>query len=118
MIVPDFKSADDASPAAFRRSAANFGYHRQAAWYLRLVAALGISSDAAFVFVVQETTPPYLASINQLDDDAMLIGDAEMTQALDIYAECTVTGDWYGYDREVNVVSLPRWKTYAYEGSL
>src|SRR6266581_1592267 len=114
MIVPDYKSADDASPDTFRRQAASFGYSRQAAWYLRLLAALGISSDAAFVFVVQETTPPYLVSICQLDDDAMLIGDHEMTQALDIYAECTATGDWYGFDREVNLISLPAWKRREY----
>ncbi len=114
MIVPDYKSADDASPDTFRRQAASFGYYRQAAWYLRLLAALGISSDAAFVFVVQETTPPYLVSICQLDDDAMLIGDHEMTQALDIYAECTATGDWYGFDREVNLISLPAWKRREY----
>jgi hypothetical protein len=114
MIVPDYKSADSASPAKFSKAAADFGYHRQAAWYLRLIAALGISNDAAFVFVVQETTPPYLVSICELDQDSLLIGNHEMDQALDIYTACAATGIWPGYDDEVAVVSLPAWKRRQY----
>lgn len=122
MIVADFKTTDKtngASPTVFAKTAADLGYYRQKAWYLRLLAALGISNDAAFVFVVQETEPPYLVSIIELDQEALLIGDAEMSQALDIYAECTATGRWPGYtDDEVAIVSLPRWKTYQYQETL
>jgi hypothetical protein len=53
MICVDYKTADHANPAAFAKSALDYGYHQQAAWYLDGLRELGISDDAAFLFIVQ-----------------------------------------------------------------
>lgn len=115
MIVADYKTADSAEPQAFARSAAKYGYHMQAAWYLDAVEALDLADDAAFVFIVQEKTAPYLVSVVELDALALRIGRQRNRQAIDTYVECMTTGIWPGYADDVALVSLPRWAEYDYE---
>ena len=40
--VVDLKTTQDASPKGFQKSIANFGYHIQASWYLRVLQNLGL----------------------------------------------------------------------------
>lgn len=115
LVVPDYKTAKSASPSEFVKSAANYGYHQQAAWYLDAITALELGEDPAFVFVVQEKTAPYLVSVVQLDVVALRIGRALNRQAIDIYAECNRTGHWPGYVDDVALVSLPYWYEKKFE---
>lgn len=115
MILPDLKTAKSANPEEFVKSAANYGYHAQAAWYSRLVKGLEIAEDVVFVFVVQEKTPPYVVSVVQLDITAMRIGALLNRRAIDIYAECERTGIWPGYVDDVALASLPVWYERRYE---
>ncbi|SES04376.1 PD-(D/E)XK nuclease-like domain-containing protein [Streptomyces qinglanensis] len=107
MVVPDYKTAASAEPEAIRRTVDTYGYHQQAAWNSAGVKALGLAEDVAFVFVVQEKTPPYLVTVVQLDAMAMRIGAARNRRALQIYAECTATGRWPGYTDAIEHLSLP-----------
>jgi hypothetical protein len=109
MIVPDYKTARCASNDAFQRAAAEYGYHQQGAWYLDGVECLDISYDAAFVFIVQEKTAPYLVNVIELDSTAMKIGRALNRRALRVYAECRETDQWPGYSDDVEHISLPYW---------
>jgi hypothetical protein len=115
LIIPDYKTADSAEPGAFARSAAKYGYHMQAPWYLDGVEALNLAEDAAFVFIVQEKTAPYLVSVVELDSLALRIGRERNRQAIDTYLECRTTDTWPGYADDVTLVSLPRWAEYDYE---
>lgn len=116
MIVPDYKTARSADPEQFVKSAKDYGYHQQHAWYLDAVTALELTDDPQFVFVVQEKTPPYLVSLVQLDMTAMRIGQRLNRRAINIYAECTRTGVWPGYADDVALVSLPYWYERQFEG--
>lgn len=107
LIVPDYKSAQSADPEAFARSAANYGYHVQAAWYLDGITALDQGDDPAFVFVVQEKDPPHLVTVVELDAVALRIGRSLARRAIDVFVECNRTGVWPGYSDEVELVSLP-----------
>lgn len=109
LVIPDYKTTPDANPAKFGKSAADFGYYMQAPWYLDAIAELGIADDAAFVFVVQSKTPPYLVSVVELDYAAIELGYLMNRRALDIYAECESTGVWPGYGDDVHHVTLPKW---------
>lgn len=110
VLVPDYKTAVSAHPEAFSKAAADRGYHQQAAWYLDGLRALGLADDsAAFVFVVQEKTPPYLVNVIELDVAAMLIGAKRNRRALALYARCTAAGHWPGYPTNIETVSLPAW---------
>ena len=109
-VVPDYKTAVSASPEAFSKAVNERGYHQQAAWYLDGLRALDLAGeDAAFAFVVQEKTPPYLVAVYQLDVAALMIGAYRNRKALRTYAECTASGHWPGYSTDIETVSLPAW---------
>jgi hypothetical protein len=115
-ILTDYKTAASAEPSAFAGSAAKFGYHMQAAWYLDLAADLGHPAEA-FAFIVQEKAAPYLVSVVVLDDAAVNRGRELNRQALEIFRDCHDSNLWPGYvtDSEYAVVDLPRWAYYDNE---
>ena len=107
-VIVDLKTAEDASPEGFARSVARYGYHQQDPWYRDAAAACGLG-DCAFVFVVQETKPPYLVGVYELDDEALAAGWQRNRRALDLFATCTTTGTWPGYPDSITRIGLPRW---------
>ena len=109
LLVPDYKTTKAAHPDQFARSVADFGYHMQADWYLSALVALGYDPDAVFLFIAQETTPPYLVTVGQLDDDALQIGRHLNRKALRIFAQCRESGVWPGYSDGVETLALPYW---------
>lgn len=111
LLLVDYKSAASANPDKFAKVAADNGYHIQDAVYTAGARALGLDEDPAFLFVVQEKTPPYLVSVVQLDEPSRRAGEARARKAMGIYQECVATGDWPGYTDDVKVVSLPGWVT-------
>lgn len=116
VVIADYKTAVSADRRKFAKAAADHGYHQQAAWYLDGAQALGLAGeDAAFVFVVQEKTAPYLVSVVQLDVNAMRIGALLNRRAITTYAECSSTGTWPGYASDVELVSLPTWIEREFE---
>lgn len=116
LIVADYKTSVTANPEAFGKSAANYCYHMQAAWYLDAVTALGLTdAEPAFVFVVQEKTAPYLVTVCELDAAARHIGRLLNREAIDLYAQCVADDDWPTYSDGVETVSLPFWLTRQFE---
>jgi hypothetical protein len=118
LIVGDFKSTRSAEPKSLAKSCADYGYHQQAAWYLDAVRALELAESAAFVFVAQEKTPPYLITVFQLGSDDLLLGDALNQQALEVYAECSATDTWPSYSDDVAPLSLPAWYVRQHDSLL
>lgn len=116
MIVADYKTANSADPAQFAKPAADYGYHQQDAWYSDLITGLGLAAEVAFLFVVQEKTPPYEVSIMQLDSTDRDIGRYQNRRAIDLYIECSKSGVWPGYGDEVHVVELPGWFRNRFAG--
>lgn len=116
-LIVDLKTSRSANPRAFARSAADFGYHVQDAFY-RLVHEAVTGERPRFVFVVIEKDPPYLVSACQLDDDAVACGTALARQAIERYRDCAEAGIWPGYTdfSEIDVISLPPWARARAEG--
>lgn len=109
VIIPDFKTTESAHPDDLRRAIYNYGYHLQAAAYIDAAQAVGHATDAAFVLIAQEKTPPYLVTVVQPDPPALDIGRDQNRRALELYAECTATGRWPGYTDDVAEIALPGW---------
>lgn len=109
MIIPDYKSTISAEPGSFAKSVWNYGYYMQAPWYMDLAIALGLAERAAFVFIAQEKTPPYLVSVYELDATALDLGRRRNQQALELYAECSAADTWPSYTSDVEMLSLPGW---------
>ena len=109
LIIPDYKTASSADPETFAKSAANYLYHLQDAWYGDGARALGLDEDPAFVFVVQEKTPPYLVTVIELDEAARRAGRELSRRAIATYQACTESGEWPGYSSGIELISLPPW---------
>lgn len=108
--VVDYKSTVNSDPAEFGRTAVNFGYAMQDAWYLDVAADLGHPA-AYFAFINQMREPPYLVSVCELDADARAWGRARNRAALERFRDCRESGYWPGWqaDGEFTTVSLPSW---------
>lgn len=105
----DFKTAVSAEPDTFARKGSGFGYHLQAAFYLRVARLLGLG-DVRFLFVACEKQEPHLVSVVEFDAEALAEADRLVTQAITAYAECTATGRWPGYPPGIHLASLPPWQ--------
>ena len=106
-LIVDLKSTPDASPDAFARSCARYGYALQAVYYLD-----GVRHHAAvesFVLIAGESARPHAIGLYVLDDDALGLGKAQYRAALDAFAVWKQGDNWAGYPCEVQALSLPGW---------
>ena len=110
LIIPDYKTCVSAKPEKLERVIDDLGYHQQDDTYRAGCHALGIADDdAAFVFVCQEKTAPYVITVIEVNATARRIGAARNRRALETFAHCTATGYWPGYSDDVVPVALPGW---------
>lgn len=108
-FVLDVKSTKSAAPDDFMRSAFNYGYHMQAAWYLDgCEIALGERPDT-FAFLALEKEPPYAFAWYFADDGMIEAGRRQYRKALETYARCLDSGVWPGYEDKLLPLSLPKW---------
>jgi len=115
--IIDLKSTQDASPEEFPRSVAKFGYHIQAAWYMRSMRLAGFEVET-MVFIAVEKTAPYGVACYTLDRDALDEGEREIARLLPIMSNCVHTNSWHGYDPTIQTIRLPRWALRGEEASL
>lgn len=108
-MIGDLKTTDDASPEAFARSIAKFGYARQSAFYLDGAKAVQLGADL-FGFLCAESSPPHATATYQIDQAAIDVGGSQIRKALRTYAHCKETGVWPGYDNQFPLISVPRWE--------
>jgi hypothetical protein len=109
--IVDLKTTESAAPDALSKAAHNYGYAIQAPFYLRGFRELRqLAAEPFFVHIAVEKTPPYLVHVNQLTERAMAWGDRQVTEALEIYRDCTASGEWPGYPTdEITDIDLPGW---------
>lgn len=101
----DLKTTDDAG-LGFSKSAFNYGYFRQAAFYSDGVEAV-YGFKPTFKIVAIEKKAPYGVSVFKFTDAALAHGRLEYKKALKSYAECVSSGEWPGYFNEVKLLDLP-----------
>jgi hypothetical protein len=104
----DLKTTDNAAPDSLSKSAYNFGYYIQDAFYRRGFRALHPGVDPWCAFVAVEKQPPHLVHVHQLKERALAYGDRKVSEALERYRDCTESGVWPGYpDDEITEIDLP-----------
>jgi hypothetical protein len=112
----DLKTARDANPNTFGKTAHEYGYHQSAAHYIDGVKA-ATGEDLPFHFVLVEKTEPYLVSVVELDIEAINLGRMLNDRAKTVYRECVESGNWPGYPSG-ELISLPAWAVYQTEDLL
>lgn len=115
LIIPDYKTCLSAAPASIQRSVFDHGYHQQDAWYRAGARALGLADDnAAFIFVFQAKTAPYLVTVVQLDENTQRIAEERNRRALEVYRDCVEADYWPGYSDEITLITPPAWAEYRH----
>lgn len=106
--IADLKTTESVNPEAIQKSIAKWGYHRQAAWYLSGMEAVGKPCDA-FIFIFVEKAFPHLVTMCQLDEAALEKGMGECLRAVSILKDCQASNTWPCYTREIITLGLPKW---------
>ena len=105
--IVDLKTCRD--PLRFESAIAEYGYHRQLAFYRRGVdALLGEVADAYLIAV--ETESPYCSRTAKVSESALRQGDDEISELLELVSECKSLDAWPGYSNP-SEWELPAWKT-------
>lgn len=108
-MVVDLKSTEDASPAGFAKSVANYRYDVQAAWYYYVHETAFGSVPSDWVFIAIEKDRPYAVGVYFLKGaDIQRAHDTAMRDYSMIKA-CRDTGNWPDYGIEPKVIELPGW---------
>ncbi len=109
-IIADIKTSKNPEEDSWSRDAALYGYHRQAAFYVRGLRALGLVTKPAYLFIVVGNEEPFDCHVRQLDEEAIELGAMQIGEALAEFALCKVTGNWQHKSHgKVTKISLPAW---------
>ena len=124
--IIDLKKCQDASPEAFSRCIATYGYHRQAAMYLQ--GATYHSIDVKnYVIIAVEEPPPHAVALYSLTERGNTIfthvaqlspveyGNHQLLRLLDLYERCEAKGEWPSYPASPVPISLPKWAEMSIE---
>ncbi len=107
-VVPDIKTCQlgGASKEAFQAAIADYGYYRQAAFYLDLFEA------SFFLFIAVEKEPPFAVACYLADSRMVRIGREQNERDLERIAQCELTDTWPGYPSGIQTIGLPDWKKF------
>jgi hypothetical protein len=109
VVLLDLKTTEDATPEAFGRSCARYGYHTQAAWYSNGWTQATGERVLGFVFGAVESAWPHDAVPYMLDEQALTKARLQIAALLELHSNCTASGHWPGIASEITTLSLPAW---------
>jgi len=110
MELVDLKTTRDASPEAFARSIARYGYDHQWAFYDRVIEAVTGERTTAFIIVCVENEAPHEVAIYQLEQDWLDRGAELVHRNLTIWADYLATPDqWTGYHPRIQPLEMPHY---------
>lgn len=106
-FLVDLKTTGDASPSAFGRSAINYRYHVQAAFYANGFYHATGKYPKGFCFIAVEKEFPYAVATYYADERAMELGYNAFMANLRTYISCKEAGVWPGYSLQVERLEIP-----------
>jgi exodeoxyribonuclease VIII len=117
-LIVDLKTTEDASPAGFRKSIANFRYHVQASWYLDGLEHATGRRPEQFIFICVEKKPPHAVAVYAADVEMVAAGQVTATRDMLLLAECRDADYWPAYSDQIETISLPPWMRPRPDGSV
>jgi len=112
-IILDVKSCEDASPDAFKRDIAKWGYHIQAPHYLDVL------DGDRFVFIAIEKKPPYMTGIYDLPPEDLDLGRDLIKKAIAISKQPEkYKYPLYNVESKIITLKLPNWVHYDNENDV
>lgn len=113
-LLLDFKTTGCAAPGAFVRRVLDNGHHLQAAACLEAHAAL-TGRRAGWIWIVQETDPPYVVQLYEPTETALSIGRERLREACALYAACVAEDKWPAYADGTLPLDLPGYAVTQHE---
>ena len=110
--VADLKTVESLDSDAFRnfeRACFNFGYHRQAGFYLPLITEIIGSPVFNFFFIAVEKVEPYGVAVYRLSDAATARGHDETITDLLRLQNCIKSEQWPNLPPDLREIGLPKW---------
>ena len=104
-IFADLKTCGDASK--FEKSIADYGYHRQMAFYQRGLQAVGIDDVHPWMIAVDKTAP-FGVRCAPMAEKALETGRREIDELLTLLVDCQRSNSWPGYESP-EAWELPAW---------
>lgn len=105
-VIADLKTCESADLESVEKSMFQYGYFRQAAFYLRVANLLGMKRDF-FVFIFVEKTPPYAVACYTPADIVLEAGEMMVNRDLQLLRNCYETNRWPGYSQDIEPCALP-----------
>jgi hypothetical protein len=108
-VIDDYKTTSaSAAPEDWTRTMLGIGGDLQAAFYLRLRAAVApLVERPQFRFVVQETYEPYALTVMTLAPDLMAFAETKVEHAIAAWRRCVETDVWPAYPSRVVYAQTP-----------
>lgn len=110
--VADIKTIDSLDADAFRsfeRACFQFGYHRQAGFYLPLITEIVGVPVIDFFSIAVEKQAPHGVAVFRLTDEAIATGQDESLADLRRLKICRDTDNWPNIEPEIMELGLPKW---------
>lgn len=106
-LIIDLKTTSDPHPDAWKWSAEDYGYHRQAAIYLQAMEAR-YGKPFRFLFGVVRSKAPYEVGIYELDESSISRGWSEVTDLIAEFKQRSATGDWQSdWQKGIATINVP-----------
>lgn len=111
-MVFDYKTTSaSVRPDEVARQFYDMNYHLKAAFYERGLDVLdpGNTGRRRFIFLFQETEPPYECSLIEPDESGMTVGRKQTTYAIETWQRCLRDNIWPGYGNAIHRAAMPSW---------
>jgi hypothetical protein len=110
----DLKSCIDGTDEAFTRAIVKNEYHISQAHYLAGAHELGLPLRK-YLFLTQETEPPYVAALTQVGSTFEELGFAAWRNAMNKLARAITAGKFPGYTTGIRTLEAPAYAFYREE---
>lgn len=104
--IIDLKSTRDV--VRFEKSLTDYGYHRQAAFYMEAFRQV-TGTTPRFYWIAVEVSPPYLYRLMSPSSEMIAKGRAEYLETLESFRYCVTNEVWPGTFKGLEEVPLPHW---------
>lgn len=111
-VCLDPKSTEDARAEAFARSAYQYDYFQQAAFYTDISEWCGEPLDL-FLFIAFEKCAPYAVKVYEVQAAELEFGRQQYRSALNTWAECVRNNEFPSYDDDIEPLILPSYAKAA-----
>ena len=108
-VIVDLKTTKSTDPREFMRKVVALGYDFQAAYYAK-AAEVAFDKPFKFVFAAVEREAPYDVQLFEVTPEMMAQGLAMCEDALQIYSQCTTSGEWPEPEIQTHRLEYPRWE--------